>query len=77
MRGLDSFRGANTLLVISHRPATILWAERILVVDQGQVVDCGRHGELMARCAAYRRIWEVQDKQPLSEVQATANELAG
>jgi ABC-type multidrug transport system fused ATPase/permease subunit len=67
MRGLDLFRGANTLLVISHRPATILWAERILVIDQGQVVDSGQHEELLARCEAYQRIWEIQDKQPLVE----------
>jgi ABC-type multidrug transport system fused ATPase/permease subunit len=72
MRGLDLFRGANTLLVISHRPATILWAERILVIDQGQVVDSGQHEELLARCEAYQRIWEIQDKQPLVEPQPTA-----
>jgi len=76
MRGLDLFRGANTLLVISHRPSTILWAERILVVVEGQVVDSGRHEELVARCEAYRKICEVQDKQPLAEPQTAAGRSA-
>jgi ABC-type multidrug transport system fused ATPase/permease subunit len=77
MRGLDLFRGTNTLLVISHRPTTILWAERILVVEQGEVVDSGRHEELLARCEAYRRIWEVQDQQPMVEPMTAADRFAG
>ena len=77
MRGLDLFRGANTLLVISHRPATILWAERILVVEQGQVVDSGPHEELLARCEAYQRIWEVEDKEPPVEPPTTGRQDRG
>jgi ABC-type multidrug transport system fused ATPase/permease subunit len=62
LRGLELFRQARTLVVISHRPATILWADRILVVEQGQVVDSGRHAELMLRCQFYRTIWQSQDR---------------
>jgi ABC-type multidrug transport system fused ATPase/permease subunit len=61
LRGLESFREGRTLVVISHRPATILWAQRILVVEGGQVVDSGRHSDLMERCASYRAIWQSQD----------------
>jgi len=50
--------------VISHRPATILWADRILVVDEGAIVDSGKHDELILRCEAYRRIWQSQDRMP-------------
>jgi ATP-binding cassette subfamily B protein len=64
LQGLELFRQARTLLVISHRPATILWAHRILVVDHGQVVDSGHHEKLMLRCDAYRAIWQSQDKMP-------------
>jgi ABC-type multidrug transport system fused ATPase/permease subunit len=77
MRGLDLFRGASTLLVISHRPSTILWAERILVVEQGQVVDSGRHEELLARCIAYQRIWEVQNTQAVVEAHTAESRIAG
>jgi ABC-type transport system involved in cytochrome bd biosynthesis fused ATPase/permease subunit len=51
-------------VVISHRPATILWADRILVVDEGTVVDSGKHDVLILRCEAYRRIWQSQDRMP-------------
>jgi ATP-binding cassette subfamily B protein len=64
LQGLELFREARTLVIISHRPATILWADRILVVDQGRIVDSGRHAELMLRCPIYRTIWQVQDKMP-------------
>lgn len=64
LQGLELFRQARTLVVISHRPATILWADRILVVDGGAVVDSGKHQELILRCEAYRRIWQSQDRMP-------------
>ncbi len=64
LQGLELFRQARTLVVISHRPATILWADRILVVDEGAIVDSGKHDELILRCEAYRRIWQSQDRMP-------------
>jgi ABC-type multidrug transport system fused ATPase/permease subunit len=62
LQGLELFREARTLIVISHRPATILWADRILVVDDGAIADSGKHDALMLKCEAYRRIWQSQDK---------------
>jgi len=64
LQGLDLFRKARTLVVISHRPATILWADRILVVDKGAIADSGKHDELILRCEPYKRIWQSQDKLP-------------
>ena len=64
LQGLELFRQGRTLVVISHRPATILWADRILVVDAGAVVDSGKHDALILRCEAYRRIWQSQDRMP-------------
>ncbi len=69
--GLDLFRRDRTLVVVSHRPATILWADRILVVDDGAIVDSGKHPELLVRCEAYRRIWQSQDDEtPSMSLQA-------
>lgn len=74
LRGLGLLRGARTLLVISHRPSTILWADRILVVDQGAIVDAGTHSQLLVRCAAYGKIWEFQDKtSPIEFSAGTVN----
>jgi len=64
LQGLELFRQARTLVVISHRPATILWADRILVVNEGRIVDSGRHAQLMLRCQVYRTIWQSQDGMP-------------
>jgi len=64
LQGLELFRQARTLVVISHRPATIRWADRILVVDEGAIVDTGKHDELILRCEAYRKIWQSQGKAP-------------
>jgi ABC-type multidrug transport system fused ATPase/permease subunit len=61
LHGLEHFRRSRTLVVVSHRPSTILWADRILVVEDGAIVDSGRHGDLILRCQAYRRIWQSQD----------------
>ena len=61
LEGLDVFRHTRTLVVVSHRPATILWADRILVVENGAIADSGKHPELMDRCEAYRKIWQFQD----------------
>jgi ABC-type multidrug transport system fused ATPase/permease subunit len=61
LEGLDLFRRSRTLVVVSHRRATILWADRILVVENGAIADSGKHRELMNRCEAYRKIWQFQD----------------
>ena len=49
-------RGRTTLL-ITHRLSQIRWADRILVLRRGELVDQGNHEELMERCEAYRRIF--------------------
>jgi ABC-type multidrug transport system fused ATPase/permease subunit len=61
LRGLEHFRRSRTLVIVSHRPSTILWADRILVVEDGAIVDSGKHADLILRCQAYSRIWQSQD----------------
>ena len=47
-------------LVIAHRLATVLKADRILVIDQGHLVASGSHAELMAQGGLYARLADLQ-----------------
>ncbi len=47
----------RTTLLITHRLSQIRWADQILVLEGGRVVDQGTHDELLARCDLYRRIF--------------------
>ncbi|MGD0634824.1 MAG: ABC transporter ATP-binding protein [Beijerinckiaceae bacterium] len=57
---LEELSQGRTTLVIAHRLATIVNADRIVVVDLGAIVEQGRHDELLARPGAYRRLNEAQ-----------------
>lgn len=48
----------KTMLVIAHRLSTIIDMDRIVVMDQGKILAQGSHGELLERCALYRRMWD-------------------
>ena len=50
----------KTCFVIAHRLSTIRNADAILVVDQGRIVEQGRHGELMERQGFYYRLYQAQ-----------------
>ncbi|MEK7265631.1 MAG: ABC transporter transmembrane domain-containing protein [Pseudomonadota bacterium] len=50
----------RTSIVIAHRLATVLKADRIVVLDDGGVVDQGTHGELLSRGGLYARLAELQ-----------------
>ena len=50
----------RTSLVIAHRLSTILSADKILVLNQGQLVEQGTHSELLALNGQYSRLYEIQ-----------------
>jgi ATP-binding cassette, subfamily B, bacterial len=57
---LDGLMNGRTSLVIAHRLATILNANRILVMEQGKIVEQGTHAELVAKQGLYARLAELQ-----------------
>jgi ATP-binding cassette subfamily B protein len=59
-RALDEAMVGHTTLVIAHRLATVLKADRIVVMDEGRVVETGTHHELVARNGLYARLAALQ-----------------
>ena len=53
--------GRATTLLISHRTATLMHTDRIVVLDRGRVAEIGTHEELLAKNGIYRRIYEIQN----------------
>ena len=64
---LDTLMGSRTTLVIAHRLATVLKADRILVMDGGRIVEEGTHRTLVERGGLYARLAKLQfDTQGLA-----------
>jgi ATP-binding cassette subfamily B protein len=59
-RALDEAMTGRTTLVIAHRLATVLKADRIVVMDEGRVVEEGSHTELSAKGGLYARLAQLQ-----------------
>jgi ATP-binding cassette, subfamily B, bacterial MsbA len=62
-RSLAEFVRRRTTIMVTHRLSTLELADRILVMHDGLAVDCGTHVELIARCAAYRRLRATQQAE--------------
>ncbi len=56
----------RTTIVIAHRLHTIMHADRILVVEKGQIVESGRHGELLIRGGRYASFFRLQQRETIS-----------
>ncbi|HKV96739.1 MAG TPA: lipid A export permease/ATP-binding protein MsbA [Gammaproteobacteria bacterium] len=57
---LERLMHARTTLVIAHRLSTVERADRIIVLDQGRIIESGRHAELLQRNGHYARLYRMQ-----------------
>src|SRR5690606_34480789 len=64
---LDRIVKDRTTLVIAHRLSTIVNANEILVLDQGEIVERGRHEDLLAQEGVYAAMWNRQRQEDAAE----------
>jgi ABC-type multidrug transport system fused ATPase/permease subunit len=62
-QALSKVESGRTTLIIAHRLSTVLHADRIVLMDQGQIAAIGTHAELLERSAAYRDMVALQFEQ--------------
>lgn len=56
--GLDRNK---TILIIAHRLSTVVHCDRIVVIDNGSIVDIGTHQELLERCSKYQELFQYEE----------------
>ncbi|PZP95632.1 MAG: ABC transporter [Variovorax paradoxus] len=72
-KALDNLVQGRTTIAIAHRLSTLRKADRLVVMDRGQVVEVGPHDELMARQGAYWRLYEAQVRRVDADGDALAD----
>jgi len=65
-KALDNLMANRTTFVIAHRLSTVMHADRILVLEDGRIVESGSHDELIRNCGLYSRLCALQftDRDP-------------
>jgi ATP-binding cassette subfamily B protein len=73
-KALDNLVRGRTTIAIAHRLSTLRRADRLVVLDKGQIVEVGQHEELLERQGAYYRLYQAQARQAASDMDVQVNE---
>ncbi len=66
---LEHLMQDRTTMVIAHRLSTVIKADRIVVMDEGRIIDSGNHQTLLQRCELYQRLAALQFGEPGQEIE--------
>ncbi|MFM8461007.1 MAG: ABC transporter ATP-binding protein, partial [Polynucleobacter victoriensis] len=69
-KALDNLVKGRTTIAIAHRLSTLRKADRLIVLDKGEVIEEGGHDQLMALQGVYRRMYDTQARQAMDAVDA-------
>ena len=75
-KALDNLVQGRTTLAIAHRLSTLRKADRLVVMDRGEIVEVGPHDALMAQQGAYWRLYEAQARRAEEDAQAAGLQIA-
>lgn len=62
IKALSALMRSKTVIMVTHRLASIRTADQILVFEQGQLVESGRHDQLVAQSGVYARLWNRHEQ---------------
>ena len=65
LSALQDISKDKTTLVIAHRLSTVIDADQIVVLEQGQIVEQGSHAELLAKQGRYAQLWQLQQQEEI------------
>ncbi len=66
----------KTVILIAHRLSTVMHADKIIVIEQGKLVEEGSHGELLAKENAYYKLWASQMPLAVESMSAKSSKLS-
>lgn len=66
---LEDLKIEKTIIIVAHRLSTIVGADKIYMIENGQNVDCGTHSFLMRNCKAYKDLYLLEEKSAKENVE--------
>jgi ATP-binding cassette subfamily B protein len=76
-KALDNLVQGRTTIAIAHRLSTLRKADRLIVLDRGQIIEEGSHDELMIKDGTYRRMVETQARQEAEDKASAMSAFGG